>query len=111
MLSTLLEFVFGLKASDWDVGRREQVSHQCTNCGTKFDTGSSTCPQCGSQIYRTKTDYPYARLTFVVVMGLAGLQMVRNVLTGNYPKEGPAQGPPTAEKEKQESSGDRPVQP
>lgn len=66
----------------------ERNDRQCTVCGTVFDPGRATCPDCGSQLFRTTTRVPHPTYTLLVAMGLAGVEIVYNVLSGRYPKEG-----------------------
>ncbi|WP_135305941.1 hypothetical protein [Haloarcula amylovorans] len=87
MILTLLDKLFG--QNDTGIGHDERTDHECSVCGTAFDTTHTTCPACDSQIYRTKTTTPNARLNLLVMMTLAGLEAAYNVVTGEYPKEGP----------------------
>ncbi len=45
-----------------------------------------TCPECGSNLFRTKTVVPNALFTLLVIMALAGLGVTYNVLKGDVPK-------------------------
>jgi DNA-directed RNA polymerase subunit RPC12/RpoP len=65
---------------------REHDVHECTVCGARFETMSITCPECESNLFRTKTVVPNALFTLLVIMTLAGLGVAYNVLTGDVPK-------------------------
>lgn len=71
------------------VEREMVVERECTVCESRFDTDRSTCPACGSELYRQTETAPNALVVMLFVMGIAGLESVYNVLTGQYPKEGP----------------------
>ncbi|WP_328766190.1 hypothetical protein [Haloarcula nitratireducens] len=88
MILTILDTLFG-RDDDTGIGHDERTDRECSVCGTTFDTARTTCPACDSQIYRTRTRTPNARFNLLFVMALAGLEATYNVVTGQYPKEGP----------------------
>lgn len=88
MTSALLDAAFGRTSTKPGIGNEERTSRECTVCGTTFDTERTTCPQCGSQISRTRETTPNARVTLLVAVVLAGVEMAYNLATGRYPREG-----------------------
>jgi uncharacterized paraquat-inducible protein A len=66
---------------------REHEAHDCTVCDTRFDADETTCPSCGSRLFRTKTVVPNAALNLLLTLVLSGLGVVYNLLTGEVPKE------------------------
>lgn len=86
----MLKRLFGSNPTPVGIGSHERTVHECTVCGTEFDTSDTTCPQCESQIYRNKTSTPHALFNLLFVVVIAGFAIVYNILAGEYPKEGPA---------------------
>ncbi|GAA0452303.1 hypothetical protein GCM10008985_04970 [Halococcus dombrowskii] len=66
---------------------REYTVHECTVCGERFDVERTICPNCESQISRTKTVVPYTLVNLFVVLVATGIHAIRNILTGNVPPE------------------------
>lgn len=66
---------------------RECTVRECTVCGTRFDREMTMCPNCKSQISRTKTVVPHPLANLFVVLVATGIHALRNVLTGNVPPE------------------------
>ncbi|RJT03317.1 hypothetical protein [Halococcus sp. IIIV-5B] len=79
----------GLDPTPTGIGSHQRTVHECTVCGTEFDVEGSTCPNCGSHLLREKTTTPRAGFNLAFAVVTAGLAVAYNVLTGNYPKEGP----------------------
>ncbi|RRJ31491.1 hypothetical protein [Halocatena pleomorpha] len=85
-----LKRLFGLDPTPVGIGSHERTVHECTVCRTEFDTAETICPECESQLFRRKTTTPNARFNLLFVMVLAGFAIVYNIITGEYPREGPA---------------------
>lgn len=85
-----LEKLFGINAGSTGIDADKRTVNECTVCGTEFDTSGSACPQCNSQLFREKTTTQNAEFTLLFVIVLTGFAMAYNILTGQYPKEGPA---------------------
>ena len=68
---------------------REHDAHDCTVCDTRFDADETTCPSCGSRIFRTKTVVPNAALNLLFVLVLSGFGVLYNLLAGQIPKDAP----------------------
>ncbi|PSP88312.1 hypothetical protein BRC90_07830 [Halobacteriales archaeon QS_4_69_34] len=85
-----LKRLVGLDPTTTGSGSHQRTSHECTVCRTEFDTAATTCPQCGSHLARERTITPHARFNLLFMVVVAGFAVAYNVLTGQYPKEGPA---------------------
>lgn len=70
-------------------GRGEHEAHECTRCKTQFATMETSCPECGSRIYRTRTVIPHAGLNLLVILAASGLGVAYNVVKGDVPKKSP----------------------
>lgn len=84
-----LKHIFGLDPTPVGIGSDEQASHECTVCGTGFDSSDTICPQCGSQFFRRKTTTPNARFNLLFVIVTAGFAIIFNIVTGEYHRDGP----------------------
>lgn len=82
-----LKELVGLEPVPTGIGSHHRTTHECTVCGTAFDTSRSLCPQCDSQLFREKTTTPNATFNLLFVVVVAGFAIAYNVLTGQYPKE------------------------
>ena len=82
-----LKRLVGLDPTPTGVGSHQRTDHECTVCGTTFDTARTSCPDCGSDLFRTKTTTLNALFNLLFAVTMAGLGIVYNVLTGEYPKE------------------------
>ena len=76
----------GLDPVSVGAGSHQRTDNECTVCGTTFETGDTTCPECGSEVFRTKTTTPNATFTLLFVVTMAGFGIAYNILTGQYPK-------------------------
>lgn len=85
-----LKELFGINAGPTGIDADKRTVNECTVCGTEFPNSDSPCPQCDSQLFREKTTTPNAEFNLLFVIVLTGFAMAYNILTGQYPKEGPA---------------------
>lgn len=85
-----LKRLLGLDPTPTGIGSHDRTVHECTVCGTEFDTSETICPQCESQIYRNKARTPHALFNLLFVVIIAGFAIAYNIVVGEYPKEGPA---------------------
>lgn len=85
-----LKKLVGLDPTPTGIGSEKRTVHECRSCGTEFDTAATTCPRCDSQLFRDKTTTPDATVNLLFVLTMTGFAIAYNVLSGNYPKEGPA---------------------
>jgi DNA-directed RNA polymerase subunit RPC12/RpoP len=85
-----LKKLLSINAGPTGIGSTQRTVHECTVCGTEFTTADSTCPQCNSQLFREKTTTPNAEFNLLFVIVLTGFAMAYNILSGQYPKGGPA---------------------
>lgn len=85
-----LKKLVGLDPTTTGIGSHQRTAHECTVCGTTFDTADTTCPQCGSGTFRNKETTPRATFNLLFVVVVTGFAIAYNVLTGNFPREGPA---------------------
>lgn len=85
-----LKKLVGLDPTPTGIGSQQRTVHECTFCETEFDTSETICPECGSQTFRNKTTTPNAELNLLFVLVVTGFAIAYNILTGEYPKEGPA---------------------
>lgn len=86
----LVKWLFGINAGPTGLDSTKRTVHECTVCGTEFDTSDTVCPQCDSGTFRTKTRTQNALFNLLLVFGMTGFAIAYNILTGQYPKEGPA---------------------
>jgi uncharacterized paraquat-inducible protein A len=84
-----LKKLVGLDPIPTGIGSRQRIAHECTVCRTEFDTEETTCPQCGSHMFRTKETTPNATFNLLFVLVVTGFAIGYNIATGNYPKRGP----------------------
>lgn len=82
--------LFGISTGPTGIDSDKRTVHECTVCGTEFHTSDSTCPQCDSQLFRERTTTQNAEFDLLFVIVLTGFAIAYNILTGQYPKEGPA---------------------
>ncbi|HET7323497.1 MAG TPA: hypothetical protein VFJ06_04125 [Halococcus sp.] len=85
-----LKQLVGLDPTPTGIGSTQRTTHECTVCGTEFHTSRRICPQCNSQLFRDKTTTQNAKFNLLFVIVLTGFAMAYNILTGNYPRRGPA---------------------
>lgn len=85
-----LKKLVGLDPTPTGIGSTQRTVHECTFCETEFDTSETTCPECGSGTVRNKETTPNAKFNLLFVLVVTGFAIAYNILTGNYPKEGPA---------------------
>lgn len=85
-----LKRLIGLDPTPSGIGSHERTVHECTVCGTEFDTADTTCQQCDGQLFRDRTTTPNATFNLLFVLVTTGFAIAYNILTGQYPKEGPA---------------------
>lgn len=85
-----LKMLVGLDPTTTGIGSHQRTVHACTYCRTEFDTSNTTCPECGSQTVRSKTTTPNATFNLLFVLVVTGFTIAYNILTGEYPREGPA---------------------
>ncbi|UPM45161.1 hypothetical protein [Halocatena salina] len=85
-----LKRLVGLDPTPVGIGSHKRTVHECTVCKTEFDTSGTICPQCESQLFRRKQITPNARFNLLFVLVMAGFAIVSNIITEEYPKEGPA---------------------
>jgi uncharacterized paraquat-inducible protein A len=88
--TVLVKRLFGISAGPTGIDSEKRTVHECRVCNTEFDTSASTCPECDSQLFRTKTTTPNAEFNLLLVFVITGFAIAYNILTGQYPKEGPA---------------------
>jgi DNA-directed RNA polymerase subunit RPC12/RpoP len=88
--TVMVKRLFGINAGPTGIASNKRTVHECTVCGTEFDTSDAICPQCSSEIFRSKTTTPNALFNLLIVFGITGFAIAYNILTGQYPKEGPA---------------------
>lgn len=82
-----LKRLVGLDPTPTGIGSHQRTVHECTVCGAAFDTATTTCPACSSQLFRERTTTPRATFNLLFVIVLTGFAIAYNVLTGEYPKE------------------------
>ena len=85
-----LKKLLGINAGSTGIDSKKRTVHECRICRTEFDTADTTCPRCGSQIFRDKTTTPNATFNLLFVLVITGFAIAYNILSGNYPKEGQA---------------------
>jgi DNA-directed RNA polymerase subunit RPC12/RpoP len=61
--------------------------YECTSCGTRLESSETDCPNCTSEIRRTKTVVPHVFFNLVVVLIRTGLGVLRRVATGKIETE------------------------
>lgn len=59
---------------------------ECTSCGTRFE-GETTCPNCTSEIWRTKTIIPHVGFNLIVVLIGTGFGVLRRLASGEIEAE------------------------
>lgn len=88
--TVMVKRLFSINAGPTGIASDKRTVHECTVCETEFDTSETSCPQCGSETFRSKTTTPNALFNLLLVFGMTGFAIAYNILTGQYPKEGPA---------------------
>lgn len=88
--TVLVKRLFGISDGPTGIDSHKRTVHECRICDTEFSTSASTCPECDSKIFRTKTTTPDAAFNLLFVIVITGFAIAYNILTGQYPKEGPA---------------------
>lgn len=88
--TVLFKRLFGIDPGPTGIDSEKRTVHECRICNTEFDTSASMCPECDSQLFREKTTTQNAEFNLLFVIVMTGFAIAYNILTGQYPKGGPA---------------------
>lgn len=63
-----------------NTNHRSVAVRECTSCGIRFD--ASSCPNCSSEIWRTKTMVSHASVSLLLVLITTSVGVLRRIATG-----------------------------